>query len=634
MASCSNYTIVIVLFMLSGSIHVCGNPDAKRLYDDLLSNYNKLVRPVQNVTDAVTVRLKLKLSQLIDVNLRNQIMTTNLWVEQFWYDFKMRWDPDEYGGVDMLHVPSDHIWRPDIVLYNNADGNFEVTLSTKATLFNTGLVEWKPPAIYHSSCEMDVEYFPFDEQTCVMKFGSWTYDGSKVDLRHQEEEQNSDVVHIGVDLSEYYMSVEWDILAVPARRNVKLYTCCDEPYLDITFNITMRRKTLFYTVNLIIPCMGISFLTVLVFYLPSDSGEKVSLSISILLSLTVFFLLLAEIIPPTSLVVPLLGKFVLFTMILDTFSICVTVVVLNVHFRSPQTHTMAPWVRRVFIHILPRLLVMRRPGQEAKNPIMRKYNQNKIKSSGSGGRIEDYILEQAMLTSSGHGAMSSATTTKIFQGFLLPPPPPPGSHQTSLHHNHQQAQHHQQDFFSDQSDHAAMSLSAGLGGGGGTTGYTTITSTAKHNNVHHATANSDSGSELEANDVFGGGDSRSCQLHGDVRLGGDTGGGGSAGNNGGGGTGSNECPEINRALDGVRYIAECTMREEESVKVKEDWKYIAMVLDRLFLWIFTVAVLVGSAGIILQAPALYDTREAIDLELSEIEAATAKPLSYQRKQLI
>lgn len=58
-------------------------------------------------------------------------------------------------------------------------------------------------------------------------------------------------------------------------RNEKFYTCCDEPYLDITFNITMRRKTLFYTVNLIIPCMGISFLTVLVFYLPSDSGEKV-----------------------------------------------------------------------------------------------------------------------------------------------------------------------------------------------------------------------------------------------------------------------------------------------------------------------------------------------------------------------
>lgn len=97
-----------------------GNPDAKRLYDDLLSNYNKLVRPVVNTTDPLTVRIKLKLSQLIDVNLKNQIMTTNLWVEQFWYDYKLVWDPQEYGGVKQLHVPSDHIWRPDIVLYNKS----------------------------------------------------------------------------------------------------------------------------------------------------------------------------------------------------------------------------------------------------------------------------------------------------------------------------------------------------------------------------------------------------------------------------------------------------------------------------------------------------------------------------------
>lgn len=547
---------VIVLFMVSGS---CGNPDAKRLYDDLLSNYNKLVRPVVNVTDAVTVRLKLKLSQLIDVNLRNQIMTTNLWVEQFWYDYKMRWDPDEYGGVDMLHVPSDHIWRPDIVLYNNADGNFEVTLSTKATLFNTGLVEWRPPAIYHSSCEMDVEYFPFDEQTCVMKFGSWTYDGFQVDLRHQEEEQGTNVVNIGVDLSEFYMSVEWDILAVPAIRNVKFYTCCDEPYLDITFNITMRRKTLFYTVNLIIPCMGISFLTVLVFYLPSDSGEKVSLSISILLSLTVFFLLLAEIIPPTSLVVPLLGKFVLFTMILDTFSICVTVVVLNVHFRSPQTHTMAPWVRRVFIHILPRLLVMRRPREDQEKKAFTCVKEN---------NLSDFMLDHQP------AIVSPSQNHKMVPVFMP-------TQQTS----------------------------------------TTMTSADLEKDVYYKTTSLPPlpilngkedcrGSLCGSDDDFKAFDT--CELHGEVRY--PTG---------------NECPEIYRALDGVRYIAECTKREEESCKVKEDWKYVAMVLDRLFLWIFTVAVLVGSAGIILQAPALYDTRESIDIQLSEIEAATAKPLSEQ-----
>ena len=58
------------------------NPHAKRLYDDLLSNYNRLIRPVSNNTEKVLVKLGLKLSQLIDVDLKNQIMTTNVWVEQ------------------------------------------------------------------------------------------------------------------------------------------------------------------------------------------------------------------------------------------------------------------------------------------------------------------------------------------------------------------------------------------------------------------------------------------------------------------------------------------------------------------------------------------------------------------------
>jgi nicotinic acetylcholine receptor, invertebrate len=98
----------------------------------------------------------------------------------------------------------------------------------------------------------------------------------KVDLRHMAQTPGSDTIDMGIDLQDYYLSVEWDIMRVPAVRNEKFYSCCEEPYPDIIFNITLRRKTLFYTVNLIIPCVGISFLSVLVFYLPSDSGEKVS----------------------------------------------------------------------------------------------------------------------------------------------------------------------------------------------------------------------------------------------------------------------------------------------------------------------------------------------------------------------
>ena len=55
------------------------------------------------------------------------------------------------------------------------------------------------------------------------------------------------------------------------------------------------------------------------------------------------------------------------------------------------------------------------------------------------------------------------------------------------------------------------------------------------------------------------------------------------------------------------------------MQVEEDWKYVAMVLDRLFLWIFTAACIIGTAGIILQAPSLYDENQPIDVMFSKVD---------------
>jgi nicotinic acetylcholine receptor len=179
-----------------------------------------------------------------------------------------------------------------------------------------------------------------------------------------DELENSidNFIPIAINLEDYMQSHEWDIMNVPATRNTERpHVGSNEFYPDLTFNITLRRKTLFYTINLIIPCVGITFLTVLTFYLPSTCGEKITLSISILLCITVFVLLLNDLIPPTSLVVPLIGKYLLFTVILVTLSITVTVVVLNVHFRSSTTHKMPDWARRLFLNVLPKFLLMKRP---------------------------------------------------------------------------------------------------------------------------------------------------------------------------------------------------------------------------------------------------------------------------------
>ena len=174
-------------------------------------------------------------------------------------------------------------------------------------------------------------------------------------------EDDTKVIEQGVGLDDYYKSTEWDLLSVAAKKYLKYYPCCSEPFPDIKFNITIRRKTLFYTVNLILPCVAICSVTLLVFYIPANSGEKITMGITILNSLNIFLLLVAEINPPTSLATPLIGKYLLFTMVLVTCSIIVTVFVLNIHFRTPSTHVMSPWIHELFLNVLPRLLLMRRP---------------------------------------------------------------------------------------------------------------------------------------------------------------------------------------------------------------------------------------------------------------------------------
>ena len=262
-----------------------------------------------------------------------------------------------------------------MILCSSADGDYTVTLMTKATITYSGSVKWEPPAIFKSYCKIDVEYFPFDQQDCTLKFGSWTYDGFQVDVKHfwhskHELKDPEALVDPGIDLKTYYPSIEWDIMNVSAKKNIIRYPCCDEPYPDVSFYIRMRRKTLFYTINLIIPCISITMLTVLGFYLPSDCGEKISLCISLLLSLSLFQLLLLEIIPPTSLKVPLIGKYILFTTVLVTMSVLSSVLILNINFRTDRTHEMSPWMKRLFLDILPKYLLMKKPEPEQKGDEM------------------------------------------------------------------------------------------------------------------------------------------------------------------------------------------------------------------------------------------------------------------------
>lgn len=86
---------------------------------------------------------------------------------------------------------------------------------------------------------------------------------------------------------------------MPTKKNLILYGCCSDPYPDITYTMHLKQCASFYIYSLLLPCMMISFLAPLGFYLPADFGEKVSLGVTVLLTPTVFQLLVAETTPPS-----------------------------------------------------------------------------------------------------------------------------------------------------------------------------------------------------------------------------------------------------------------------------------------------------------------------------------------------
>lgn len=143
-------------------------------------------------------------------------------------------------------------------------------------------------------------------------------------------------------------------------RSERIYIgCCGQDYYtDITFYINLRRKPLFYTVNLVMPCMLIAFLTTFVFYL---TDHKVTFAISVLVALSVFWLVLVDLIPPNSEVIPLFGQYLMFTMALVSMSIFATVCIMNIHYRNSSTHGMSPWMRIVFLKFLPKILRLKVP---------------------------------------------------------------------------------------------------------------------------------------------------------------------------------------------------------------------------------------------------------------------------------
>ncbi|CAI5446146.1 unnamed protein product [Caenorhabditis angaria] len=328
-----------------------GDQNVMKLYRYLLHDYNNEVRPVVHPKTPINVTFVFSLTQIIDVDERNQILTTNSWVRLHWQDYKLVWDPCEFANVTKMHIPSDKIWKPDIILYNNADAQYtKSVMSTDVIVDYLGNIHWPLSAIFTSSCPLDVKHYPFDRQTCLLKYASWAYDGTKIDLHLKSEEG---------DVTNYITNTEWNLIGIKAKKDFSIYSCCPEPYPFIDVLVTIERRAMFYVFNLILPCVLISLIALMGFYMPTDSGEKVTLGITSLLSTTVFLMLVAEGMPPTAEALPLIGIYYGVTIMLVALATAMTVFTVNIHHNGVHGYPVPPFLQIFAFRYLSKILFVR-----------------------------------------------------------------------------------------------------------------------------------------------------------------------------------------------------------------------------------------------------------------------------------
>ncbi|VDM58642.1 unnamed protein product [Angiostrongylus costaricensis] len=235
---------------------------------------------------------------------------------QRWYDEFLYWVPEDYQNISELRLPYNNIWLPDTTLYNSLvmkDDETRRLLNAKLTTDRrrrASLIELLYPTIYKFSCLLDLRFFPFDVQVCTMTFSSWTYDQKGIDYFPYSDK---------IGTSNYLENEGWYILKTNVTRNEVKYSCCPNKYTLLQLTLYLRRKPLFYLVNLIIPTSIITLIAIVGFFTTSSASgvreEKVSLGITTLLSMSILMLMVSDQMPTTSTFIPLIGQFLIFSIV-------------------------------------------------------------------------------------------------------------------------------------------------------------------------------------------------------------------------------------------------------------------------------------------------------------------------------
>ncbi|XP_032027637.1 5-hydroxytryptamine receptor 3E isoform X3 [Hylobates moloch] len=313
----------------------------------------KPFRPATNISVPTQVNISFTMSAILDV----------VWDNPF-----ISWNPEECEGITKMSMAAKNLWLPDIFIIElcvSRAGQREVPppgshrdhslplgplmdvdktpKDLTAYVSNEGRIRYKKPMKVDSICNLDIFYFPFDQQNCTLTFSSFLYTVDSMLLDMEKE------VWEITDASRNILQThgEWELLGI-SKATAKL-SRGGNLYDQIVFYVAIRRRPSLYVINLLVPSGFLVTIDALSFYLPVKSGNRVPFKITLLLGYNVFLLMMSDLLPTCG--TPLIGVYFALCLSLMVGSLLETIFITHLlHVATTQPPPLPRWLHCLLLH--------------------------------------------------------------------------------------------------------------------------------------------------------------------------------------------------------------------------------------------------------------------------------------------
>ncbi|EGT34600.1 hypothetical protein CAEBREN_28891 [Caenorhabditis brenneri] len=313
--------------------------------------YDNSIRPVVNEKDVLTVNISLNSMSVLVLDPAEETVSFSSEFILQWQDEFISWNKSEYN-ITWLKLKESFLWTPDTTVSTSINTNYLIDSSERyVSVKHDGTVRQSIYAVFVNLCDMNVDTFPYDSQTCMIKMGPWSYTKEEVTcVNGPDIAANQSLSYEG----EFQGNSEWDFEGILTSVGQTEDPDVNFTFSEVHFALTVKRRPQFYVWVLLIPTYIITVVCIFgLFTSTANHGlreERVNLGITTLLSSAVILQIVANSMPKTS-QLPLLGNFILAEIFVVAIGVLFSVLVLTLHQRAHTREWRPPawmlWILRM-----------------------------------------------------------------------------------------------------------------------------------------------------------------------------------------------------------------------------------------------------------------------------------------------